>query len=189
MKWNRSQTIALAKTGCTHCNGMGIADEGEPCGCVYRAIFRACYARFISCVQQAGHAGTVKLEFTAGRAENKQMFGRKNEEYSADFCLVSKRYLDAAEWKLFRFHFLLGADVSLLVRRGMGTWGELDTAIRLLEEKLGQCFANLTPYALYPLDEYFAQVLYKGAAPRTLPAPAPRNVREMPLRPPMAEVA
>ena len=56
MNWDRSQTIALAKTTCAHCHGYGMRigrNEREvPCNCVFRAVFRACYVRFRDCVTQ-----------------------------------------------------------------------------------------------------------------------------------------
>src|ERR1700688_4610624 len=50
MDWDRSETIALAKTSCTHCHGDGLrpgrGSKSSACNCVLRAVFRACYARF-----------------------------------------------------------------------------------------------------------------------------------------------
>jgi hypothetical protein len=163
-------------------------DMINPCACVYRAIFRACYARFRDCLTKAGHAGTVKLEFTGGRAENKQMFGRKNEEYVADFQVVARRVMTTQlEQDIFRFHFLLAADAGMCAKRLGMSKDAFFHAVDALETKLGNVFSNLEPYALYPLDEYFSHVLYKGEAPKVKGASVVPEIRTIfPLRPPLA---
>ena len=73
----------------------------------------------------------------------------------ADFVLVAKRTLNQADYKLFRFHFLLGADWKLCCKQlGMerGTFFHL---IDRSEARLGRVSRELQPYALFPLDEYF----------------------------------
>jgi hypothetical protein len=82
-------------------------------------------------------------------------WGRKNEEYIADFCLVARRTLDEFEHKLFRYHFLLGADWKLCsLRLGLDK-GSFFHAIYRMEQKLGRTFRELEPYPLFPVDEYF----------------------------------
>lgn len=73
----------------------------------------------------------------------------------ADFYLVTKRTLDAFEFQLFRFHFLLGADWKLCCRRLKIDRGRFFHAVYRIEQKLGRVFRELQPYALFPLDEYF----------------------------------
>ena len=79
----------------------------------------------------------------------------KNEEYIADFCLVSRRTLDEAQYRIFRFHYLLGADWKLCCRRLNMDRGTFFHEIYRIEQKLGRTFRELEPYALFPLDEYF----------------------------------
>jgi len=119
--WTRSETIALAKESCTHCHGIGLRQFGRdsesiPCNCVLRNIFRACYSRFRYCVGKEPHMSHARLEMVAGH-DGRHSWGRKDEEYIADFSLVSKRILDAEEYRIFRFHFLLGADWRLCCRQ------------------------------------------------------------------------
>ncbi|MBV9034527.1 MAG: hypothetical protein JO182_08535 [Acidobacteriaceae bacterium] len=79
----------------------------------------------------------------------------KNEEFVADFCLVSRRTLDEKQYQLFKFHYLLGADWKLCCRRlGMERGAFFHEAYRI-EQKLGRTFRELEPFALFPLDEYF----------------------------------
>jgi len=166
MTWDRSKTIGLAKVSCSYCHGYGLrlARYGKetPCQCVFRAIFRACYHRFRECVARGAHAGTVTLEFCRG-AEGHRTYSRKREEFMADFCLVSQRALTDAEQKIFRFHFLLGADWKLCCRQLRIDRGTFFHFVYTIEHKLGRTFAELEPYALFPLDEYFSGMIRRPA--------------------------
>jgi hypothetical protein len=189
MEWNRSQTIALACMHCTHCHGLGLQRQGSahvPCSCVTRAIFKACFNRFKSCVTKDKGASTVKLErlgMGTGRSSH-MTFGRKTEEYVADFYLICKRTLTEAEWNVFNLHYLLGADWNLLQRHFTGLSREaFVTMTQTMEHKLGRAFRETEPFALYPLDEYFSATT-RGAAivPST---PLDTRTRPQRLRPPM----
>jgi len=173
-EWSRSDTIALAKQSCTQCHGLGLKgalrSASPPCNCVLRAIFRACYARFRHCATKEKHMSRATPELIAGR-EGKLIWGRKDEEYVADFCLVSRRTLDEFEYKIFKFHFLLGADWKLCTRKLNIDRGNFFHAVYRIEQKLGRVFRDLEPYSLFPLDEYFR-------GPRR--APEPRPVYNMP---------
>ena len=88
------------------------------------------------------------------RAYAKDMV-RDHEEDIADFTLISKRCLDDFEQKLFRYHFLLGADWKLCSRQLHIDRGNFFHAVYRIEQKLGRTFRELEPYPLHPLDEYF----------------------------------
>jgi hypothetical protein len=158
MEWTRSETIALAMHHCTQCHGSGLrlSRKGAlaPCNCVLRAIFRICYNRFIKCATQEGHVNHASVEPHLGQARPTS-WGRKDEEYMADFCLVSRRALTDSEHTLFRYHFLLGADWKLCARKFGIDRGNIFHSFYRIEQKLGRVFRELTPYALFPLDEYF----------------------------------
>ncbi len=96
----------------------------------------------------------VRLSVLGGSAR-RQVWGRKDEEYIADFCLVSKRYLEEDEYKLFRYHFLLGADWKLCCRFLKMDRGVFFHNVYRIQPKLGRVFRELQPCALFPLDEYF----------------------------------
>ena len=162
MQWNRSNTIGLASNSCCYCQGVGLRlvykSHQVPCGCVFRAVFRACLARFRECTASEGIAGTVSWEYTGG-PKGCRMYSRKREEYMADFFLISQRTLDPAHFQLFRYYFLLGADWRMCARRLGLDRGTLFHAIYRIERKLGRAFAETEPYGLYPLDEYFGGVV------------------------------
>lgn len=174
MEWTRSETLALAMHHCTHCHGSGLrlGRKGAlaPCNCVLRSIFRVCYSRFVNCVTQERHLSQLTFEPKGGRP-GRLTWGRKDEEYIADFCLVSRRTLDDFEYKLFRYHFLLGADWRLCSRRLGIARGNFFHAVYRIEQKLGRVFRELQPYALYPLDEYFNGAVRKDPVQAFTPAP------------------
>ena len=158
MQWTRSETLALAQQSCTYCYGLGLrpgrSGVSTPCNCVFRAIFRACYARFRQCTSKEKYVSRVSLESNPGR-QRRSVWGLKNEEYIADFCLVSRRTLDENQHKLFKYHFLLGADWKLCCRKLGMDRGEFFHEVYRIEQKLGRTFRELEPFALFPLDEYF----------------------------------
>jgi len=158
MEWSRSETLALAQQSCSHCYGLGLrpgrGGVSTPCNCVFRAIFRACYARFRQCASKEKYISRVSLEANPGR-QRKSVWGMKNEEYIADFCLISRRTLSEYEYALFKFHYLLGADWKLCSRKMNLDRGTFFHEAYRIEQKLGRTFRELQPYGLFPLDEYF----------------------------------
>ena len=182
MEWTRSETIVLAANDCAQCHGLGLRmnrrGQMAPCRCVFRAVFRACYARFRQCVTKEKHLSRVSLD-PSPRGGRRVTWGRKDEEYSADFLLVSKRTLTPTEWRIFNYHYLLGADWKLCTRKLGIDRGNFFHAVYRIQAKLGQVFRELQPYSLYPLDEYFNGRTENGyrmepGSPPTVPAPALR---------------
>lgn len=162
MEWTRSETLALASEKCVYCQGEGIRTNrrGEnPCHCVFRTIFRICYRRFQKCVvsERISHA---RLEITRG-TDGRFHWGRKEEEFAADFCLIARRSLDEIEYRVFRFHFLLGADWRLCSRRLNMDRGTFFHHVYRIQSTLGRIFRELQPYGLFPLDEYFEGTIRK----------------------------
>ena len=99
----------------------------------------------------------------------------------ADFCLVSRRELDDFEYKIFRFHHLLGADWRLCCRQLKMERGDFFHAVYRIERKLGKAFAELEPYPLYPLPEYFNSVVHKSGNPWGKPSYARSDRMALPL--------
>jgi hypothetical protein len=108
------------------------------------------------------------------------VWGLKNEEYIADFCLVSRRVLDDDEYKIFRYHFLLGADWTLCCRKLKVDRGTFFHDVYRVEQKLGRCFRELEPYALFPLDQYFNGTPKSGAGVAILMCPFPVETEQIP---------
>jgi hypothetical protein len=162
MQWDRSNTIGIAKTSCCFChgNGMRIVRKRKEvaCSCVHRSVFRACWNRFRECAAIGAQFGTVSWEKCPG-PQGRGGFSRKREEYMADFCLVSRRALDEPDYRIFRYHYLLGAPWKLCCRQLKMDRGNFFHAVYRIEQTLGQVFAELEPYALYPLRDYFNAVV------------------------------
>lgn len=129
----------------------------------------------------------VSLQRISGRS-SRLTWGRKDEEYVADFYLVSKRHLDDVEFKIFRFHFLYGADWKLCCRKFNMDRGSFFHAVYRIQQKLGRVFRELVPYSLYPLDEYFNGAMrreIRPAGPDHWPPPARLDRRSYPVTPPI----
>jgi hypothetical protein len=194
-KWDRSNVLALAKEDCTQCRGFGLrgkSGKGEetPCNCVFRAIFRACYTRFRYCASGEKHISHARLEQVNGK-DNRHNWGMKDEEFMADFCLVAKRYLTPLEHRIFRFHFLLGADWKLCCRQMKMDRGDFFHIVYRMQQKLGRVFKELKPYPLYPLDEYFGGSVRTSltTVDRKLFEMSPEFLRRFRLVPPLRKVA
>ncbi|MDQ6707778.1 MAG: hypothetical protein M3Z85_17595 [Acidobacteriota bacterium] len=132
----------------------------------------------------------VTLEMCAGGKDGKRTWARRDEDYIADFCLVSKRSLDEFEYKVFRFHFLLGADWRLCCRQMKIDRGTFFHSVYRIQQRLGRIFRELQPFSLYPLDEYFGGKIRKDlpAAYTNLLSMPPRAAKNI-VRPPLRRVA
>jgi hypothetical protein len=105
----------------------------------------------------------------------------------ADFYLVAKRTLDENDFRLFRFHFLLGADWKLCCRHFKMDRGTFFHAIYRIEQEMGRVYRELRPYSLFPTDEYFATKIRKAKI-LTMPEPAAPAAKRI-LRPPVRKAA
>ncbi len=176
MEWNRSETLALANYQCTYCHGMGLITgkrgRSNPCNCVFRSIFRACLDRFQHCTEREKYMSKVTFNPVPGRT-CRMTWGRKDEEYTADFFLVSKRHLDAQEFAIFKYHFLYGADWKLCCRRLNMDRGTFFHCVYRIQQRLGRVFRELVPYPLFPIDEYFASSDHRTSDQMEMPKPKP----------------
>ena len=187
MEWNRSETLALALADCTHCRGLGllIGKRGKlyPCKCVLRSIFRACYRRFRQCVEKEKHLSKTTLQYSPGTGQ-RRTWGRSNEEYVADFLKIVQRTLPPSMHTIFRIHYLMGADWRLCCRQFKMDRDFFFYTVYRIEQRLGQVFRELEPYALYPLNEYFHNA--SKVTKRPMPVEPEFDDEPRPLRPPMA---
>ena len=117
-------------------------------------MFRACYARFRTLVDSERSLSRVTLDRNP-QGRQRGVWGRKREEFIADFQLIARRILDPWHSRLFRLHHILGADVALCARRLRVSRAIVYHGVYRLEALLGLAFATTEPYALYPLDDYF----------------------------------
>ena len=158
MEWKQSDLVVLAMETCAVCAGYGVkkshSDSLATCKCVYRNVFRICYDRFKVSSRRKEAIGVPALEHTAA-VHTKVNWARKHEEYVADFLIVTKRTLNESEYRIFNYHFLLGADWKLCCRKLKMEKGVFFHSLYRIMVKLGRVYAELEPYALYPIHEYF----------------------------------
>src|SRR5437879_11921999 len=91
---------------------------------------------------QGKYMSKVTLTFCVGK-DRRLTWVRKDEDYVADFCLVSRRTLGDFEYKVFRYHFLLGADWRLCCRQMKIDRGIFFHAVYRVEQNLGRIFRDL----------------------------------------------
>ena len=171
MEWNRTDTLPIADHQCSLCHGLGLRggrlDATQPCNCTLRSIFRICYQKFQMSAVKEKSLTTVTFDGASTRSR-RAVWGRKDEEFVADFMLVAKRTLNRAEHQLFRFHYLLGADWRLCCKRLNVDKGQFFHGVYRVEQKLGRVLRELQPYPLYPIDEYFNGITLEHRALRTV---------------------
>ncbi len=112
----------------------------------------------------------VSFEHFGGK-ERRGMWSRKDEEYAADFCLIARRTLDPYHYRVFSYHYLLGAHWRMCCERMGLDRGRFFHAVYWVQETLGKVFHDLKPYALYPPRDYFATRI--SGPPRGVPVHAP----------------
>ena len=82
----------------------------------------------------------------------------------ADFCLATRRSLSENDYRIFKYAFLLGAGWTLACSRLNLDRGTYFHHVYRIQGILGRSFAELAPYPLYPLDEYFGGHIRKQAS-------------------------
>ncbi|MDX2267936.1 MAG: hypothetical protein NW208_07510 [Bryobacter sp.] len=185
----------MASASCVFCRGLGLRKterkgEERPCGCVFRAIFRACFSRYRYCLETTGRLRPTAMEMVPG-PRGWKYYGRKYEEFIADFEIIARRTLTDIEQKVFHWYFQQGCDWKVCTAKIGINRAKLFYTAYAVQEKLGRAFRETQPYGLFPLDEYFQQttigkrpsfrVAEEGAYPLD-------NLVEMPQRP-AAQVA
>jgi hypothetical protein len=150
---------------------------------VFREIFRACYRRFRVCASKAQSIKGVQIRETSGASSSKA-YGRVDEEFVADFCLLGKRHLTPEEYLVFKYYFLLGADWKLVSRQlKFENQRSFFNIVSHIEAKLGRLFREVQPFSLFPLDEYFGGRIEGRRIPGTrVPAKAERRPVQPPIR-------
>ena len=124
MTWTNSEVLAVASAHCARCDGLGFTRKADgistntPCRCVLREMFYICFKRFRDCATRPKHLSGTSLNRTSG-LRGGRVWGRKTEEFIADFICIAKRTLGPGtfEYTLFRYIYLLGADEKLICRQ------------------------------------------------------------------------
>lgn len=85
------------------------------------------------------------------------MYSRPNEEFVADFEIVSRNFLadTPVELEIFRHHFVHGKDWRYCCKRIGIDRGSFFHKVYKIEQDLGTIFVELQPFPLYTVDDYF----------------------------------
>lgn len=164
-KWKAGEMIALAKTSCCRCRGVGTrrgrwVGSLVPCNCVLRAVFRACLERYQRTSSKEKYMSKTSLGWSsAGGKDRGLRWERMDEDYLADFWLMAKRTLDREHWEIFRLHYVGGADWRACCRALKIDRGNFFHCCYRIEQQMGRVFRETEPYSLFPLDEYFSPVV------------------------------
>jgi len=131
-------------------------------------------------VNREKYLSKVTLEIHSG-PDRRGTWGLKQEEYIADFLKVAKRTLNEEEYRIFNYRYLLGAEWNLCCRQLKMDRGLFHHAIYRIQQKLGHVLAEMEPYALYPVDEYFNASPLRDVV-KAFPA---QEEKVVPIRPPV----
>ena len=191
MEWDILDLGELGQRSCGVCEGIGgwLTKDGgvRPCICSLRTVFRGCYDRYRQCVRRERRITQVSYKETPIGKSHRGTWSRKEEEYIADFERVSRRNLDDWHYRLFRYHYVLGADWKLCSRKLGIKKGYFFHGVYRIEQRLGRVFFELEPYSLYPPHDYFTfrlpgPIEPSCVEPSLTPKPPEFHVRKPALR-------
>ena len=118
---------------------MSLTNEETVCKCVFRAVFRACYDRFIEC-SLLRDRGFAHVDGTRGTHATARQLGLKNEEYAADFLLIAKKIAHREEHHIFRYS-ICWAPTGVSAAANSATWTRVfSTIFATIQHKLGKSF-------------------------------------------------
>lgn len=170
------EALAIASPSCVYCEGKGVIEphwkSARLCRCVLRKIFRICLRRYFESERNAGRIGTVSMDYQGVRV-GRVMYGRKEQEFAADFWLVSRRTLSPLEFRILDLHFLHGADWRACCGKLGIKRGNFFHYVYAIEQRMARVFVELEPYPLYPLIDYFTGSRPEPAGPVDVAPPKP----------------
>jgi hypothetical protein len=152
-QWPRGFTATLAQRNCAACHGTGQAsvwNEGKPCACVARTIFRVALARYFE-IGSGSHVASVR--WGASRAGRPAHWSYPGIEFRADFELTALRVLDPLEAAVFWLHLIGGREWRICCARLQLSRGNFFHAVYRAERKMG---IALRIRGLFPIDEYMS---------------------------------
>lgn len=167
--WRDGECVALARQNCAVCHGSGRTGKivsPQVCNCVLRAVFRICWHKWSELSTADRSLSRVQMENVLQRGNRRRpTYGRKWEEYIADFELLCRRTLadNPPELMIFDLHFIRGIEWHKAVPRLRGEGFAMDRGqffhvVYRIMSKLGGVLRTTQPYGLYPVDEYFSAV-------------------------------
>lgn len=172
--WQPGELMSLADKRCTKCMGTGqvtgwAKDRKYCCPCVYRRIFRHCAGEYRR-LQVRSEETDVALWRNGGAqpgAKPGMGWHRPAQNYLADFEILARRTLRPQDYRLFRLCWVQGWLMVEAFRKVGLSRGDGFHRIYMIEDVLGQAYAETQPYGLWPISEYHAlrdDLQFEGAA-------------------------
>jgi hypothetical protein len=157
----RRKLLAMASPACTHCHGFGcrVSEAGRKtdlCRCVDREVFRIVFRKYQELRQNAPSISKVSVQLTGGSRYRRVTWGRKNEEFMADFELIAKRVLTGLDFRILTLHVLQGLDWKICTAKLGMDKGLFFHHVYKIQALLGRAYREVRPYSLFPIDEYYA---------------------------------
>lgn len=167
---------ALAKARCETCMGLGqrlnlkTGQPQGPCRCAIFRLFRICHNKYRDCGRNMEHYSAVSFTRTGGGPGGRN-FGRKNEEYRADFFLIASRTLrrGTAEHRFFKIRYIEDNGRAETQRALHLTRAEYDRLDDRVVYAAGKAFMTNEPSTIYPFDSYFSTIIHRDI-PANIPA-------------------
>jgi hypothetical protein len=151
--WPRGILLAMSDPRCAECKGLG-GEEGRPCRCVLRAIFRAVLERLARIYEHEARPMQVR-HYSGNKRAPWVSYSRQSEEFAADVHLIARRTLTERQWRVFQWHYMRGWTYRQCCARLKIERGLFFHECYRIEERLGRVFRELRPYRLFPTREYF----------------------------------
>jgi hypothetical protein len=159
----RAEDVALAaaRADCACCRGYGqVPSYGGRqgiCNCVWRAVFRACLARYRAEQMRMQGCTTARWEllYPGRRGHPGLNVGNRSAEYCAEIWLAVRRNLSPLEKRIFERNLL-----AQVPYRTCGTGlahGAFFCRARRIQERMGREFMRR---GLYPTNSYFGAGYY-----------------------------
>lgn len=157
--------VELAVNWCDTCHGTGFSPRrpAQVCPCVYRVIFRRCYAQFRKCRQDARSTQPLPLERrSTPQGTRHTTWVRRNEDYCADFELAARQALSPGMHRLFRLHYLLRCPAPLIAKHFHLHPTVVKRLLLDVQSSVGARIVEAAPYSIFP------PAIYLYSAPHTV---------------------
>lgn len=153
--------LQLAVGWCTDCHGTGQVGRITPrvCECIYRVIFRRCYAQFRRCRQDARSTQPLPLERrSTPEGLRHTTWVRRNEDYCADFEFAARQVLTPGRLRIFHMHYVLRCPAPMIAAHFHLHRVNMKRLLLQVQGAVGNHIAHASPYSIYPPAEYLYSI-------------------------------
>ena len=150
------ELLMAAFQRCTKCYGLGYTLYPGPkvCNCALRGIFKVCYQRY-NLLRFKQESALTHLCYRKTSVRTGFVWCRQDEEYIADFYLLTRRSLSLRDLELWKLYFEQGRPWGVCAAVLRTNRGNFYHGVYKIEQTLGRLLWELEPYPLFPLYGYF----------------------------------